>query len=60
MLEQVARDIQIEAWINSHKMKCRQLAIEHASKLGSSSAGSLLKDAQEIYEWLIKDLNENK
>lgn len=38
------------------RSECRKLAIEHASKLGPMNAGLLIKEAEEIYNWLIKEL----
>lgn len=36
--------------------ECRKLAIEYASKLNPATAGILISEAQEIYDWLIKEL----
>jgi hypothetical protein len=38
------------------KLNCRTLSLEYASKTTPMSADVLIKEAQVIYDWLIKEL----
>lgn len=50
------RKMQQEIIQQGQRYECGKLALEYASKLNPASANILIKDAMEIYEWLIKEL----
>lgn len=54
MTEQEKLALELEA--KYARNECRKLAVEYASKLSPINAGVLIKEAEEIYDWLIKEL----
>jgi len=48
---------QHELWVNIEKIACRKLAVQYAQSTGQAHVTStLLENAEEIYLWLIKDI----
>lgn len=49
--------IQNELWVKVEKLACRKAALEYAKKCCNSNIPKyLLENADEIYDWLIKEL----
>lgn len=56
-IQEKNKKIQHEAWLNVEKLSCRKIAIQCAQSTDHANITStLLENAEEIYLWLIKEL----
>lgn len=54
MTEQEKLALELEA--KYARNECRKLAVEYASKLNCANADILIREAETVYNWLIKEL----
>jgi hypothetical protein len=47
---------QKDMWIQGQRQQARHIAIEIAKGYNTTNASEMLKDASEIYGWIVQDL----